>query len=75
MLRTSRRDGYDISVRAVTDCEVIIVDADESGEIASRNAELAAALNRVASIRRRRLERVAGHRIVAELEVPDVETS
>jgi small-conductance mechanosensitive channel len=75
MLRTSRRDGYDISVRAVTDCEVIIVDADESGEIASRNAELAAALNRVASIRRRRMERVAGRRIAAELEVPDGETS
>ena len=71
MLRTSRRDGYDISVRATTDCEVVVVDADEAGEIASRNAELAAALNRVASIRRRRMERVAGRRAVPEIEVAD----
>jgi small-conductance mechanosensitive channel len=46
-----------VLVRAVTDCEVLTVDATVIGGIGSRNAELAAALNRVATIRRRRVER------------------
>ena len=68
MLRSTHRDRFDISVRAATDCVVVIADADTSGEIASRNAELAAALNRVASIRRRRMERVLDRPPPAQLE-------
>ena len=68
LLRSTHRDRYDISVRAATDCVVVIVDADTSGQIASRNAELAEALNRVASVRRRRMERVLDRRPPAQLE-------
>jgi CRP-like cAMP-binding protein len=75
LVRTSRRDSYDISVRAVTDCEVVIVDADEAGEIASRNADLATALNQVASVRRRRMERLAGRGAVVQLEQPEGEAT
>ena len=75
LLRSSRRDRYDISVRAITDCEVIVVDAGEAGEVASRNVELAAALNRVASIRRRRMERSLVDRTVAELKPAEEPTT
>ena len=68
LLRSTHRDRYDISVRAATDCVVVIVDADTSGQIASRNAELAEALNRVASVRRRRMERVLDRRPPAQFE-------
>jgi small-conductance mechanosensitive channel len=46
-----------VSVRAVTDCIVLIVDQSAIGGVGSRNADLATALNRIASIRRRRVER------------------
>lgn len=46
-------------VRAVTDCEIVIVGQGPAGEAASRNPALASALNRLASARRRRLERIA----------------
>ena len=51
-----------LAVRAQTDCEVLIIDADVAGDVASRNSDLAAALNRLAGIRRRRLERVLAGR-------------
>lgn len=54
--------GENIAVRALTDCEVVIVDPDVVGEVGSRNAELAAAFNQVASLRRRRIERVTDRR-------------
>jgi small-conductance mechanosensitive channel/CRP-like cAMP-binding protein len=48
-----------LELRAVTDCDVLIIDAEVAGEIGSRNAELAAAFNRTSAIRRRRVERAA----------------
>jgi len=57
----SGRDGQ-LVARAVTDCEVIIVDADVTGEIGSRNADLATALNQTSAIRMRRLDRILERR-------------
>ncbi|MGI9614464.1 MAG: mechanosensitive ion channel domain-containing protein [Acidimicrobiales bacterium] len=47
------------AVVALTDCEVIKIDATTSSEIASRNAEVATVFNRLASVRKRRIDRVA----------------
>lgn len=55
-------DGRHLVVRAATDCEVLLIDADVVGELGSRNTELAAAFNRMTSIRRRRIDRILDHR-------------
>ena len=65
--RSTRRDRHAVSVRALTDCEVVIADAEVAGEIASRSAEVATALNRMASIRRRRMERALEPRVIGQL--------
>lgn len=49
---------HDIGVRAVTDCQVATVATDTIEEVASRSVDLAAALNRTSSLRRRRAERL-----------------
>lgn len=58
MLDSLRAEGRLLAVRAVTDCEVLVLDADAVGEVASRNAALAAAFNRATAIRSRRIERL-----------------
>jgi signal-transduction protein with cAMP-binding, CBS, and nucleotidyltransferase domain len=50
-----------VLVRAVSDCVIVTVEAQAIGSVGSRNAELATALNRVAAIRRRRVERTREH--------------
>jgi small-conductance mechanosensitive channel len=65
------RDGRDIALRALTDCEVLIVNADVLGEVGSRNSEVADAFNRVSSIRRRRVERMTQHRVVIDQKPED----
>ncbi len=50
-----------VLVRAVSDCVIATIDAQVIGAVGSRNAELATALNRVAAIRRRRVERTMEH--------------
>lgn len=50
--------GRDLVIRAMTDCDVVIVDADVAGEVVSRSAALSAALNRITEVRRHRLERL-----------------
>ncbi len=52
-------DDLQPRVTAVTDCELVVVEEGAAGEVASRNPELAAALNQLVSTRRRRLERIA----------------
>jgi CRP-like cAMP-binding protein len=52
------RGGRRFGLRALSDCEVVIVDADAMGEIGSRNVEVADAFNRASAIRRRRIERL-----------------
>jgi small-conductance mechanosensitive channel len=66
---SSPRDGRDIAVRALTDCEVLIVDPDVLGEVGSRNVQVADAFNSVSSIRRRRIERVRIQRPTANDDV------
>ena len=58
VLEGPRGGHHTLAVRARSDCEALIVDAEAAGDVASRNADLAAALNRLAGIRHRRLERV-----------------
>jgi hypothetical protein len=53
-------DGHDIRVRAVTDCQVAAIEGETLEEVASRSVDLAAAFNRMSSIRRRRAERMIG---------------
>ncbi len=72
MLRGKRRDRHEVGVRAVTDCDVILIDADVAGEIGSRNAELAAALNRMASVRHRRIDRIRQYRLGTTTEEPEL---
>ena len=45
-------------IRASTDCEVLVVDSVAIGTVGSRNVGVSTAMNRLAAIRRRRLERV-----------------
>ena len=58
----SRLEGRVVAVRAVTDCEVVVVDSAVSGQVGSRNAGLATALNRLANIRARRVDRLISTR-------------
>jgi hypothetical protein len=51
-------DDHDLWIRAVTDCEVIVLEADAVENVASRSADLAAAINRLSAVRRRRAERM-----------------
>ncbi len=44
--------------RAIVDCEVIVVDAQAAAAVGSRNIDVAAAFNRVVTLRRRRVERL-----------------
>ena len=58
ILESPRGEGRTIAVRAVTDCEVLNIGAEAASEITSRNAGLAAALNRLREIRARRVDRL-----------------
>ncbi len=51
-------DGSRLISRALDDCVVIIVDAATSAEVGSRNVDVAAAFNRLVTLRRRRVERM-----------------
>lgn len=70
VLQGPRGEGRLLAVRARSDCEVIVVDAEAAGEVASRNAELAAALNRLGALRRRRLDRVLEQRSAGVADGP-----
>jgi small-conductance mechanosensitive channel len=54
----SRLENRVVAARAVTDCEVVVIDADVAGQVSSRNAALATALNRLGAIRARRVDRL-----------------
>ena len=58
LLDTRRGEERTVALRAVGDCEVVVVQADVIGEIGSRNAELADAFNRLVAQRRRRITRL-----------------
>jgi small-conductance mechanosensitive channel/CRP-like cAMP-binding protein len=63
-----RVPGFDLALRAVSDCEMIAVDADTASEVGSRNAELATALDRMATTRRRRSDRILEGRVMFTIE-------
>jgi len=52
------REGPTVALRALTDCEVLVIESGAMAEIASRNTALASAFNRMTGIRRRRIERM-----------------
>jgi len=64
ILERPRGEGRTLAVRAVTDCEVLIIGAAAASDIASRNTDLAAAFNRLREIRSRRVERLLAARAV-----------
>ena len=58
ILESPRGDGLILAVRAVSDCEVLVIDAAAASDMTSRNVELAAAFNRLREIRVRRVDRL-----------------
>ena len=66
LLEGPRGEGRLLALRAVTDCEVLVIGSDAAGEIGSRNADLAAAFNRMTAVRRRRVERIISARAAVE---------
>ncbi len=75
LLGSDRNDDTVVAARALTDCEVVIVGGEAIGEVGSRNAELAAALNRTAALRRRRVNRVSRARTMELTAAPDEGTA
>ena len=73
ILESPRGEGRTLAVRAVTDCDVLTIDAAAASEITSRNAGLAAALNRLREIRARRVDRLLEAR--ATLAVAEATTA
>ena len=53
--------GRIVALRALSDCEIVTVEASVAAEVGSRNVELASAVNRMAELRRRRVERIVEH--------------
>jgi CRP-like cAMP-binding protein len=63
----SRLEGRVFAARAITDCEAVVIDATVAGQVASRNVALATALNRLATMRERRVDRLTtGQRVPSE---------
>ena len=75
MLESLRGEGRILAVRAVTDCEVVIIDAAAASDITSRNKDLAAAFNRLREIRSRRVDRLLNARAVVAAAEPDADTA
>ncbi len=63
LLDARRGDNRVVAMRAVTDCEALVVPNDVVGEVGSRNAELVAAFNRVVALRQRRVQRLVDRRL------------
>jgi small-conductance mechanosensitive channel len=63
LLNPARGDVRTIAIRAVTDCEVIVLPSEVVDEVGSRNADLVAAFNRVAALRERRINRLVQRRM------------
>jgi small-conductance mechanosensitive channel len=58
LLNARRAGDWVVAARAVTDCEVLVIDGDAIGQVGSRNADVVAAFNRVATSRQRRIDRL-----------------
>ncbi len=62
ILEGPRGEGRVLAARAVTDCNTVTIAAAAASDITSRNAELAAAFDRLRQIRARRIERIVNAR-------------
>ncbi|MGB7983220.1 MAG: mechanosensitive ion channel domain-containing protein [Candidatus Nanopelagicales bacterium] len=58
LLATRRGDDRLVALRAFTDCEAIVVAAGTVDEVASRNADVVTAFNRLVALRQRRINRL-----------------
>ena len=58
LLGRSDRWPFPITVRAVNDCELVVMAEQVAGEVTSRDPALSAALNHLVASRRRRVDRV-----------------
>jgi small-conductance mechanosensitive channel/CRP-like cAMP-binding protein len=67
LLGDAPREGSRLLSRAVDDCVVLVIDGDVAAEVGSRNAEVAAAFNRLGTLRRRRIERMLERRHSSEV--------
>jgi small-conductance mechanosensitive channel/CRP-like cAMP-binding protein len=74
MLEGLRGEARILALRAVTDCEVLVVGFAAAGEIGSRNADLAAAFNRMSAVRQRRVQRVVTARAAGNPEADTEQT-
>jgi small-conductance mechanosensitive channel len=70
----SRLEGRVFAARAITDCEAVVIDATVAGQVASRNVALATALNRLATMRERRVDRLTTAQRVPSEPSDEVET-
>ncbi len=58
LLNARRAGDWLVAARAVTDCDMLVIDGDTLGQVGSRNVEVVAAFNRVAASRQRRIDRI-----------------
>ena len=63
LLDARRGDNRVVALRAVTDCEALLVPDDVMSEVAGRNAEIVAAFNRLVAMRQRRVNRLIARRV------------
>jgi len=76
ILARSAETGQTPDVVAITDCEVVVVDAEAAGAVASRNPDLTEAMNQLGWSRTRRLDPPDPVSILADpLAGPSAETS
>ncbi|MGA7689478.1 MAG: mechanosensitive ion channel domain-containing protein [Jiangellales bacterium] len=74
LLDARRGDSRAVVLRAVTDCEVVVLPGDVVGQTGSRNADIVSAFNRLVAQRQRRISRVVERR-TPPVAVPRTETS
>jgi small-conductance mechanosensitive channel len=65
LLDSRHSENQVVALRAVTDCDVLVVPEEVMGEVGSRNADVAAALNRLLALRQRRIARLVQRRSMA----------
>lgn len=68
LLSGERVHGHSLALRAVSDCEIVTIDGEVAGEVGSRHAELANALDRMATTRRRRIDRILEGRLITSID-------
>ena len=62
LLDARRGEQRLVAARAVTDCVVLVLQADVLDEVATRNGEIVAAFNRTVALRQRRIRRLVERR-------------